>query len=168
VEIPDELLETHQDVTISMDGLRVISLKFLSTIAHNIYYSTAQYISQPIASVYKKFLNEVFGTYKCSGIEITEVNCDNEFHQVMDNFIPSNKTLQLTWIDKAHVLLAGRNNLTIQECVRASYHRLPYTHLKQMLVEYLVTEAAKKLNFLQSNMVSPNTSACGWFSIKKT
>jgi len=36
VEIPDELLETHQDVTISMDGLTVNSLKFLSTISHDI------------------------------------------------------------------------------------------------------------------------------------
>jgi len=56
VEIPDELLETHQDVTISMDGLTVNSLKFLSTILHDIYYHTAQYVSQPIASVYKNVL----------------------------------------------------------------------------------------------------------------
>ena len=62
VEIPDELLETHQDVTISMDGLTVNSLKFLSTISHDIYYHTAHYVSQPIASVYKKCLDEVFGT----------------------------------------------------------------------------------------------------------
>ena len=39
-----------------------------------------------MASVYKKCLNEVFGTYKCSGFEITEVHCDNEFHKVMDNY----------------------------------------------------------------------------------
>ena len=33
VEILDELLETQQDHTISMDGLTVNSLKFLSTIS---------------------------------------------------------------------------------------------------------------------------------------
>ena len=49
VEIPDELLETHQDVTISMDGLTVNSLKFLSTISHDIYYRTAQYLSQQMS-----------------------------------------------------------------------------------------------------------------------
>jgi len=41
LEIPDEFLETHQDVTILMDGLTVNSLKFLSTILHDIYYQTA-------------------------------------------------------------------------------------------------------------------------------
>ena len=41
VEIPDELLETHQDVTILMDGLTVNSIKFLSTILHDVYYHTA-------------------------------------------------------------------------------------------------------------------------------
>jgi len=56
VEIPDELLETHQDVTISMDGWTANSLMFLSTISHDIYYSTAQNVSQPNASVYKKCL----------------------------------------------------------------------------------------------------------------
>jgi len=53
VEILDELLETQQDHTISMDGLTVNSLKFLSTISHDIYNLTARYVIQPIASVYK-------------------------------------------------------------------------------------------------------------------
>jgi len=53
VEILDELLETHQDITISIDGLTVNSLKFQSTISHDIYYHTAQFFSQPIASVYE-------------------------------------------------------------------------------------------------------------------
>jgi len=53
VGILHELLETHQDVAISIDGLTVNSLKFLSTISHDIYYHTTQFFSQPIASVYK-------------------------------------------------------------------------------------------------------------------
>jgi len=53
VEILDELLETQQDHTISMDGLTVNSLKFLSTISQDIYNLTARYVIQPIASVYK-------------------------------------------------------------------------------------------------------------------
>jgi len=53
---------------------------------------------------------------------------------------------------KAHVLHAERNNRTIQERVQATYHGLPYTHLPRILVprilvKYLVTEAARKLNF---------------------
>jgi len=102
-----------------MDGLTVNSLKFLSTILHDIYYRTAQYISQPIASVYKKCLDEVFGIYKCGGFEIMEVHCDNKFHKVMDNYsINQEPPIHMNYAGaKAHVPRAKRNNCTIQEHV---------------------------------------------------
>ena len=86
-----------------------------------------------------------------------------QFHKVMDNYsIKQDPPINMNYAAaKAHFLLAGRNNRTIKERVQASYHRLPYTHLPQMLIKYLVTEATKKLNFFKTNMVSPNTSACG-------
>jgi hypothetical protein len=46
-----------------------------------------------------------------------------------------------------HVPEAERNNRVIKERVRASYHRLPYTHLPRLMIKMLVTESAKKLNF---------------------
>jgi len=48
---------------------------------------------------------------------------------------------------KARVPRAERNNCTIKEHVQATYHGLPYTHLLCILVKYLVTKAARKLNF---------------------
>ena len=42
---------------------------------------------------------------------------------------------------------AERNNRTIQERIRATYHRLPYDHLPRIMIKYLVSEAAKKPNF---------------------
>jgi len=53
-------------------------------ISHDIYYCTAQYISQPITSVYKIHLNEVLGVYKHGGFDLTEVHCNNEFHDLMN------------------------------------------------------------------------------------
>ena len=52
-KIPDLFLEVQQYLTVSMDALTVNSLKFLSTILHEIYYSTAQYFAKPVAFVYK-------------------------------------------------------------------------------------------------------------------
>ena len=54
IEIPSELISIHEDVTISMDGLTVNALKFLTTTSHDIYYRTSQYVINPTASVYKK------------------------------------------------------------------------------------------------------------------
>jgi hypothetical protein len=52
VEIPDKLLDIQQDLIVSMDGLTVNSIKFLSTISHDLYYRTAHYVSSPVASIY--------------------------------------------------------------------------------------------------------------------
>ena len=51
VEIPEELMEVQQHLTVSMDGLTVTSLNFLSTISHELYYSTSQYVTKTVASV---------------------------------------------------------------------------------------------------------------------
>ena len=59
VEIPDELLDIQQDLIVSIDGLTVNSLKFLSTISHDLYYRTAQYVADPVASVYEKCMGEL-------------------------------------------------------------------------------------------------------------
>jgi hypothetical protein len=61
VEIPDELLEAQKDVILSMDGMTVNSfLKFFTTISHEIFYRTAQYVSSAVASVYDQRLDELF------------------------------------------------------------------------------------------------------------
>jgi len=64
-----------------------------------------QYLSQTIASVYKKCPDEVFSTYKHGGFEITEVLCDNEFHKVMDKYsIKQDPLIQMNYAaSKAHV-----------------------------------------------------------------
>jgi hypothetical protein len=59
VEIPAELLEVQKDVILSMDGMTVNSLKFFTTISHEILYPTAQYVSKAVASVYDKSLYKI-------------------------------------------------------------------------------------------------------------
>ena len=38
IDILEELLEVHQDLTLSINGMKVNSLPFLTTISHNIYF----------------------------------------------------------------------------------------------------------------------------------
>ena len=51
VEIPDELLEVHQDLAVSMDRLSVKYLKSASMTYHELYYRNAQYAVKPGASL---------------------------------------------------------------------------------------------------------------------
>ena len=45
-----------------------------------------------------------------------------------------------------HVPEAERNNCVIKECVRASYHQLPFKHFPFLMIKILLTESAKKLS----------------------
>jgi hypothetical protein len=101
------------------------------------------------ATVYEKALDEVIRTYKIAQIQVTEIHCDNKFHKLMDPFAAKqNPIIKVNYaIANKHVPHAERNNRTIQERVRAAYHRLPYDDLPRSMVKYLVMESAKKLNY---------------------
>ena len=40
IELPEELIEINKDIELSVDGITVNSLKFFTTISHNIYYES--------------------------------------------------------------------------------------------------------------------------------
>ena len=63
IEIPDELLEVQRNVTLSMDGMMVNSLKFLTTILHDVFYRTAQFMRSTVASEYEDCLNDIKDVY---------------------------------------------------------------------------------------------------------
>jgi hypothetical protein len=116
VEIPDELLEVQKDVILSMDRMTVNSLKFLTTISHEIFYRTAQYVSSAVASVYNKSLDEIVRLYKHGQFQITEIHCDNEFHKVMDPFsVKQDPPIRVNYAAaQEHVPRAEQNNRMIQ------------------------------------------------------
>ena len=64
MRIPSEAGKTQQDLTFSMDRLEVNSLKFLSTISHELYYRTAQYVTKTVAYVYKSCMDKILAVYK--------------------------------------------------------------------------------------------------------
>ncbi len=102
-----------------MDGLEVNSLKFLSTISHDLYYRTAQYIAKPVASVYEVCMDKLLAVYKKGGFNITEIHCDNEFRKVMDLFSArQDPPIEMNYaVTQEHVPRAERNNRVIQERV---------------------------------------------------
>eukprot|EP00957_Ditylum_brightwellii_P154666 11771825-Ditylum_brightwellii.AAC.1 len=86
IEIQKEMMTVQQNVTISMDGLSMNGLKFLTTVMHDIFYRTAQYVTDPIAPICAKCVDEVRGIYKKGGFSITEIHCDDKFHKAMNSY----------------------------------------------------------------------------------
>ena len=152
IEIPEELLEVQRDVVLSIDGMTVNTLKFLTTISHDIQYRTAQYLLNTTAEVFKTNLREVIGTYKKGGFVVKEIHCDNEFRPALDTLsLEYDPPLVVNYATAdEHVPRAERNNRVIKERVRTTYHRLPYTTLPRTMVKYMVLESARKLNFFPS------------------
>ena len=152
VEIPDELLETHRDITISMESLTVNSLKFLSIISHDIYYHTAQYVSQPIGSVYEKCLG---------GFEIPEVHCHIESHKVMDNYsIKQGPPIELCSGQNTRSTCKSKQLHNTRMCMwNVSRIGLPYTHSPHIFGQISGNRGSMKINFFQISMASPNTLA---------
>jgi hypothetical protein len=63
IEIPRELITTQYSVTLCLDGMKVNDISFLTTISKNLMYRTARYIQRPLASVYRKCLQQVLRIY---------------------------------------------------------------------------------------------------------
>eukprot|EP00957_Ditylum_brightwellii_P127832 9748828-Ditylum_brightwellii.AAC.1 len=76
-----------------MDRLSVNGLKCLTTVAHDIFYRTAQYVTSPIASVYAKCVDEKFH----KAMDLYAVNQEPPIHM---NYTSAQE----------HVLRAERNH----------------------------------------------------------
>ena len=147
IEIPRALIQSQQNVTLCIDAMKVNGLVFLTTISRNIYYRTAQFIPRQTIDQYKIALTSVIQCYNKGGFRIGHIHADNEFRPLLapleDEF-----RIHINFANpQDHVPEAERNNRTIKERVRATYHRLPYHTMTRTMVKIIVQEAAKKLNF---------------------
>ena len=149
IEIPHQLISMNEEVTMFMDGITVNSLRFLSTILKDLYFRTAHYMPRTTMQFYRTAVQDVLSTYRQGGLKVTEIRCDNEFHQAMDPIVATEQPpIKMNYANpQEHVPQAERNNRTIKERVRCVYHRLPFVHLLRILVKYLVIDATQKLNY---------------------
>ena len=149
IEIPDELLNIHREIELSVDGLKVNVLQFFTTIAHDIYFRTAQFVKSTHFEQFRECMDEIIAMYRRGGFVVTKVNCDNEFRKAFEGYAEKQSPpIKVSYsAAQEHVPRAERNNRTIQERVRTGYHHLPFNHLPRTLVKIMVTEAPRKLNY---------------------
>ena len=73
--------------------------------------------------------------------------CDGEFRTLFDP-IKDELGIHMEYSGpQAHVPEAERNNRTLKERIRATYHRLPYKAIPKTIMKTLVTESAQKMNY---------------------
>lgn len=93
-------------------------------------------------------MKEVLKIYNIGRFTATEIHCDNESYKTMDDFTGAqHPTIKMDYITvQEHIPKAEQYKRVIKEHVRATYHRLPFTHLPLLLVKYVVLESTTKVN----------------------
>ena len=140
----------QEDITLSMDGLEVNQVKFLTTVSHDLYYRTSQPVGDnPNAKVLVEKFKELHLWYKDGGFKLNEMHADLQFKKALQEFCslcdpPIKYNLASAG---AHAPRAERNNRLIKERVRAAYHQLPYERLPKKLLIAMAMQATTKLNY---------------------
>jgi hypothetical protein len=148
IEIPNELIQSQQNVKLCIDIMYVNGMQFLTTISKNIHYRTAQYVASKLPSEYANALKEVINIYKQGGFKVTHIFCDNEFRPLMHLLADQEPEIKFNYSSpNEHVPDVERSIQVIKERIRATYHRLLFERLPRVMVKILVLESAKKLNF---------------------
>ncbi len=125
IKIPRELISSQCSVTLCLNGMNINDISFMTTISKNLMYRTAWYIQRPLASIYRKCLQQVLRIYTLGGFCMTTIHCDNEFCPLMD---PLN--LEFKWIKQ--VCKSMSRSTTIESSrnksvrLTTAYHTIAY------------------------------------------
>jgi hypothetical protein len=149
-EIPQELIEKNQYITLYIETMFINGIVFFTKISRNIMFRTAKSISNQGKEEYVREMKNVLQIYKNAGFKVTRIHADDEFKLITNAFNTSyDLTFNFTSANE-HVLEAERNNRLIKERVRASFHHLTFTKLPRLKTYILFMEAQRNsIIFLQ-------------------
>ena len=147
VAIPRELIERHQDLTLCMDVMYVCGLPMFTCIDRSPKYRACVPLNNRSADELYRALDVVLRRYNQAGFEVKTIHCDNEFKPLMNKVYDDLKvTMNYTSADE-HVPEAERNNRTIAERYRATFHDLPYKMIPKLMIQYLCMVSTKQLTW---------------------
>jgi hypothetical protein len=84
VEIPEEFIEAHKDIELTMDIVTVEGLKFFHSKDTNIKYHYVEYLPNTKQPAIRSSLDRVFGRYNQAGLYVDTIHADNEFEFLKD------------------------------------------------------------------------------------
>jgi hypothetical protein len=83
VEVPKELINNHQNVTLCFDIMNINRLSFFTTVSRKVMYRTTEFIPSQSVKDYRSALDTVFQIHNQAGFKITTIHCDiNFFNQL--------------------------------------------------------------------------------------
>jgi len=147
VEVPPEIIAQHHKLTLCMDVMYVNSMPMLTAIDKNIRFRSLITMENRTAAELYKCLDKIFRVYNSAGFLIKCIESDREFKTLMDD-VKDDLDVTMNYPPAgAHVPEAERNNRTIGERIRSTYHNLPYKAIPKIMLQHLAMICADRLNW---------------------
>jgi len=148
IEIPRELMAAQEEVELCIDTFFINPLPFFSTISRNIKYRTCDFVQAQTVAKYCAVLSRIILLYAKTGFKIKCIYGDNKYGPVLEYFKNGSANIDYVLANaNEHVPEAECNNRTKKECIRETFHSLPFQAIPTTFIKHLATETAEKLNF---------------------
>jgi hypothetical protein len=164
-EVPKEIKENYQDITICMDLMYVNRIPFLVTISRNIKFGTIKAVKSRHIKVLLPAIKSVKRLYALRGFRVKYSHADNEFEPMRDTLLDIG--IQLNVVAEAeHVPEVERYIRTIKERTRCVYNTVPFKRMPSRMVIEMVHASVFWLNMFPaadgvSNILSPRALIVG-------
>ena len=101
-EIPPEIKETHNPLTLSIDLIYICGMPMLTSIDHTIKYRCLIPLASRNAPELYSALDKIYRLYNHAGFEIDPIHADNEFRPLMEDALDTNRS----WCEASHTSTA--------------------------------------------------------------
>ena len=146
VAVPPELLADHKNLVLCMDLMFVNGMPMLTGIDRSVRFRSLIPLENRTSEQLYSALDKVLRHYNAAGYNVERIHCDQEFKPLMDP-VKDDLDIQMNYtVTDEHVPEAERNNCTIAERIRATYHILQYKTMPRILLRYLAMVSAHQLN----------------------
>jgi hypothetical protein len=143
VEIPQAILERHQQVTLAIDVMFVNSVPFLVTVSRGLNLLTTEYTPSRTAKQLAAGIRRVMDVYSRGGFVVGTILADNEF-KPLQNLLPI--LAVNTTAAKEHVPEVERRIRLIKERGRGILNTLPFKKMPQVILIELIYHVVLWIN----------------------
>ena len=153
-------------MNISVNYFYVQGIPVLHSISRNFRFRTVEFLMnkyKPSEVETKEGIGRIMNLYKARGLEVAQLNTDNEFEAIEDYIRPARLYIVAA---NEHVGDVERSVRTVKDCTRCHVHRLPYEYYPKIMVTGMISHVIKSLNQLPSETgirthLSPAASITG-------
>ena len=167
IALPANIIEQHRNIMLSVDYVYIQGIPMFHTISgRSCQFRTLEPITIKVKTYKEDILNglrKVINIYRSRGINITQINGDNEFDSIKNDHPEFNLNILAS---NDHVGDIERANRTLKERTRTLLNDLPYSQYPKSMVVGCTVYTTKILNDLScenglSNTLSPATLITG-------